>query len=176
MTLFAIIDILAAVPIIISLKKRSGKIESAKASFASLALMVTFLFLGEELLKIIGIDISSFAIAGSFVIFMVAIEMVLGLTLFKEEVSDTGSIVPLAFPMIAGAGTMTTLLSLKSQFATQNIIVAIVVNVVLIYLVIKNSSVIEKLIGDQGLVVMRKAFGILLLAMAIRLFRTNSGF
>ena len=175
MTLFAIIDILAAIPMIISLGKKSGKLESAKASVASMVLMIAFLFLGEQLLKFVGIDISSFAIAGSLIIFIVAMEMILGLALFKEELSDSGAIVPLAFPMIVGAGTMTTLLSLKSQFSTQNIIVAIVINVIVIYLVIKNSSRIEKLIGDQGLVVMRKVFGIVLLAIAIKLFRANSG-
>jgi len=175
MTLFAIIDILAAIPIIITLKQKSGRIESTKASLAAMVLMVTFLFLGEELLNVMNIDIASFAIAGSIIIFIVAMEMILGMNFFKEEISDSGSIVPLAFPMIAGAGTMTTLLSLKSQFDTQNIIVAIIINVFLVYLVIKNSSRIERLIGDQGLVIMRKAFGIILLAIAIKLFRTNSG-
>lgn len=174
-TLFAIIDILAAIPMIISLKEKSGKIESAKVSFASMTLMIGFLFLGEEMLRIMGIDFASFAIAGSMIILIIAMEMILGMTLFKEEITDSGFIVPLAFPMIVGAGTMTTLLSLRSQFAIQNIIVAIVINVVVIYLVIKNSSWIEKFIGDHGLVVMRKAFGIFLLAIAIKLIRANSG-
>jgi multiple antibiotic resistance protein len=176
MILFAIIDILGTIPIIIDLRKRAGHIESEKASFTVLVLMIGFLFVGEELLKIIGLDISSFAIAGSLVIFIIAMEMILGIQFFKEDdIPTTVSIVPLAFPLIAGAGTMTTLLSLKSQYATTNIIVGIVLNTIIVYVVLKNVQLLEKMLGKTGLGVLRKAFGVILLAIAIKLFRSNSG-
>lgn len=176
MILFAIIDILGTIPIIIDLRQRAGHIESEKATFTVLILMIVFLFVGEELLKVIGLDISSFAIAGSLVIFIIAMEMILGIKVFKEDdIPSTVSIVPLAFPLIAGAGTMTTLLSLKSQYATANIIVGIVLNTVIVYVVLKNVQLLEKMLGKTGLGVLRKAFGVILLAIAIKLFRSNSG-
>jgi multiple antibiotic resistance protein len=174
MILFAIIDILGAIPIIIELRQRAGHIQSEKASIAVLVLMIAFLFGGEELLSIIGLDVSSFAIAGSLVIFIIAMEMILGVKFFKEEISDTASIVPLAFPLIAGAGTMTTLLSLKSQYQTQNIIAGIALNTLFVYIVLKNVKWIEKLLGNTGVNILRKAFGIILLAIAIKLFRSNT--
>lgn len=175
MVLFAIIDILGAIPIIIGLRKKAGHIESEKASIVAMILMIVFLFAGKSLLGVIGVDVASFAIAGSFVIFAIAMEMVLGLTLFKDEAPETVSIVPLAFPLIAGAGTMTTLLSLKTEYATQNIIVGIIVNMLFVYFVLKNTARLEKLFGKTGLNILRKAFGIILLAIAIKLFRTNTG-
>lgn len=175
MVLFAIIDILGSIPIIIELRKKAGHIESEKASIVAMVLMIVFLFAGKTLLSVIGVDVASFAIAGSFVIFALAMEMVLGLTLFKEEAPKTVSIVPLAFPLIAGAGTMTTLLSLKTEYATQNIIVGIIVNMLFVYFVLKNTVRLEKLFGKTGLNILRKAFGIILLAIAIKLFRTNTG-
>ena len=175
MILFAIIDILGSIPIVISLRNKAGHIQSEKASLVALVLMILFLFAGEALLKIIGLDVSSFAIAGSIVIFIIAMEMVLGFDFFKEEVPETVSIVPLAFPLIAGSGTLTTLLSLKSEYATQNIIVGIVVNMIFVYIVLKNTAHLEKLFGITGLHILRKAFGIILLAIAIKLFRTNTG-
>lgn len=175
MVLFAIIDILGAIPIIIELRKKAGHIESEKASIVAMILMIVFLFAGKTLLSIIGVDVSSFAIAGSFVIFIIALEMVLGLTIFKEDAPETVSVVPLAFPLIAGAGTMTTLLSLKSEYATQNIIVGIVVNILFVYFVLKNTNRLEKLFGKTGLHILRKSFGIILLAIAIKLFRSNTG-
>jgi len=176
MILFAIIDILGTIPIIIDLRQRAGHIESEKASFTVLVLMIVFLFVGEELLKVIGLDISSFAIAGSLVIFIIAMEMILGIKFFKEDdIPTTVSIVPLAFPLIAGAGTMTTLLSLKSQYDTANIIVGIVLNTMIVYVVLKNVQLLERLLGKTGLNVVRKAFGVILLAIAIKLFRSNSG-
>jgi multiple antibiotic resistance protein len=174
MILFAIIDILGAIPVIIELRQRAGHIQSEKASIAVLVLMVVFLFTGNELLSIIGLDVSSFAIAGSLVIFIIAMEMVLGVKFFKEEMPETVSIVPLAFPLIAGAGTMTTLLSLKSQYQTQNILVGIVVNTLFVYLVLKNVKWLEKLFGKTGINILRKAFGVILLAIAIKLFRSNT--
>ncbi|PTQ94065.1 multiple antibiotic resistance protein [Mucilaginibacter yixingensis] len=174
MILFAIIDILGAIPVIIELRQRAGHIQSEKASIVVLVLMVIFLFVGDELLNVIGLDVASFAIAGSLVIFIIAMEMILGIRFFKEEMPEAVSIVPLAFPLIAGAGTMTTLLSLKSQYQTQNILVGIIVNTVFVYLVLKNVKWLERLFGKTGIMVLRKAFGIILLAIAIKLFRTNT--
>ncbi|HET8829958.1 MAG TPA: MarC family protein [Pelobium sp.] len=176
MVLFAIIDILGSIPLIIDLRRKAGgHIQSEKATLVSLLLMLIFLFLGEALLQIIGLDVSSFAIAGSIVIFIIAMEMVLGINFFKEEIPETISIVPLAFPLIAGAGTMTTLLSLKAEYATVNIIIGIFVNMIFVYAVLKNSLWIEKLFGPTGLHILRKAFGIILLAIAIKMFRNNTG-
>jgi len=174
MILFAIIDILGAIPVIIELRQRAGHIQSEKASIAVWVLMVAFLFAGNGLLNIIGLDVSSFAIAGSLVIFIIAMEMVLGVKFFKEEMPETISIVPLAFPLIAGAGTMTTLLSLKSQYQTQNILVGITLNTLFVYLVLKNVGWLERLFGKTGISILRKAFGIILLAIAIKLFRSNT--
>lgn len=175
MILFAIIDIIGSIPVVIELRKKAGYIQSEKATVVSLILMIIFLFLGTQLLKFIGLDVASFAIAGSFVIFFIAMEMILGVNFFKEEVPETISIVPLAFPLIAGAGTMTTLLSLKSEYATQNILVGIILNMVFVYFVLKNVVWLERLLGKSGLNVLRKAFGVILLAIAIKLFRTNTG-
>lgn len=175
MILFAIIDILGSIPVVIQLRQRAGHIQSEKASIVVMVLMIAFLFIGEGLLNIIGLDIPSFAIAGSIVIFIIAMEMVLGINFFKEDMPDSISIVPLAFPLIAGAGTMTTLLSLKSEYATQNIIVGIILNVIFVYIVLKNTARLEKLFGKTGLNILRKAFGIILLAIAIKLFRNNTG-
>jgi multiple antibiotic resistance protein len=174
MILFAIIDILGAIPVIIELRQKAGHIQSEKASIAVLVLMVGFLYAGNGLLSLIGIDLSSFAIAGSLVIFFIAMEMILGIKFFREEMPETVSIVPLAFPLIAGAGTMTTLLSLKSQYQTQNIVVGIVLNTLFVYLVLKNVQWLEKLLGKTGVGILRKAFGVILLAIAIKLFRSNT--
>lgn len=175
MILFAIIDIVGAIPIIIQLRKKAGHIQSEKASIVASILMVLFLFLGEQLLAIIGLDVKSFAIAGSLVIFIIALEMILGVNFFKDEIPDSVSIVPLAFPIIAGAGTMTTLLSLKSEYQTQNIIFGIIINMIFVYAVLKNTLRLENLLGKTGLNILRKAFGIILLAIAIKLFRHNTG-
>ncbi len=175
MILFAIIDILGSIPIVIQLRQKAGHIQSGKASLVALVLMILFLFIGEQLLKIIGLDISSFAIAGSFVIFFLAMEMILGVNFFKEEMPESVSVVPLAFPLIAGSGTLTTLLSLKSQYATQDIIAGIILNMIFVYIVLKNTARLEKLFGKAGLNILRKAFGIILLAIAIKLFRANTG-
>jgi multiple antibiotic resistance protein len=177
MILFAIIDIIGSVPVIIEMRRRAGHVESEKASIAVLVLMIAFLLIGENILDIIGLDVASFAIAGSLVIFIIAMEMILGIHLFKsdESLPSTVSIVPLAFPLIAGAGTMTTLLSLKSQYDTQNIIAAIIINTLFVYMVLKNVKWIEKLLGRGGIEILRKAFGVILLAIAIKLFRNNTG-
>jgi multiple antibiotic resistance protein len=173
MVLFAVIDIVGTIPIIIDLRKKVGHIESEKASLAAGIIMIVFLFVGEEILHLIGIDVKSFAVAGSFVLFFLALEMILGIRIYKEEESSSASIVPLAFPLIAGAGTMTTLLSLRSQFQTINIIIAIVLNIILVYAVLKSSAKIEKMLGKNGLGVIRKTFGVVLLAIAVKLFASN---
>ncbi len=175
MILFAIIDIIGTIPIVIELRKKAGHIQSQKASIVAWILMIAFLFAGEELLDLIGIDIKSFATAGSLVIFFIAIEMILGIKLFKEEISESVSIVPLAFPLIAGAGSMTTLLSLKSEYATPNIIIGITINMVFVYMVLKNTHHIERILGKSGIAVIRKAFGLILLATAIKLFKNSTG-
>lgn len=175
MILFAIIDILGSIPVVISLRNKVGHIQSEKASIVALLIMILFLFIGDEMLEIIGLDVSSFAIAGSVVIFIIAMEMILGINFFREDVPESASIVPLAFPLIAGSGTLTTLLSLKSEYATQNIIVGIILNICFVYIVLKNTIYLEKLLGKTGLNIMRKAFGIILLAIAIKLFRNNTG-
>ena len=173
MVLFAVIDIVGNIPIIIDLRKKVGQIESEKASITAGIIMIVFLFVGEELLNLIGIDVKSFAVAGSFVLFFLALEMILGIRIYKEEESSSASIVPLAFPLIAGAGTMTTLLSLRSQFQTINIIIAIILNIILVYTVLKSSAKIEKMLGKNGLGVIRKTFGVVLLAIAVKLFASN---
>ncbi len=173
MILFAVIDILGSIPIIIGLRKKVGHIQSEKASIVAAVIMVAFLFVGESILSLIGIDVNSFAVAGAFIIFFLAIEMVLGITLYKDDQPESASIVPIAFPLIAGAGTMTSLLSLRSEYAVENIIVAIIVNIIFVYLVLKSSQKIEKLLGKNGLNIIRKVFGVILLAIAVKLFATN---
>lgn len=175
MILFAVIDIVGSVPIIIDLRQKTGKIESEKATFVSLIIMVAFLFIGESILNLIGIDVNSFAIAGSFILFFLALEMILGIQLYKDDNPKTASIVPIAFPLIAGAGTMTALLSLRAEYAVQNIIVAIFLNMIVVYAVLKLSTKIEKILGTGGIAVLRKVFGVILLAIAVKLFRTNLG-
>lgn len=173
MVLFAVIDIVGSIPIIVDLRNKLGHIQSEKASIVALVIMVAFLFVGEEILKIIGIDANSFAVAGSFVLFFLALEMILGIRLYKEDSPSTASIVPIAFPLIAGAGTMTTLLSLRSQYDKINIILAIVINIIVVYVVLKSSAKIEKILGNNGLGVIRKVFGVILLAIAVKLFAGN---
>ncbi|HLT51609.1 MAG TPA: MarC family protein [Arenibacter sp.] len=173
MVLFAVIDIIGSIPIIINLRNKVGHIESGKASLVSAVIMIAFLFVGEEILKLIGIDVNSFAVAGSLVIFFLALEMILGITLYRDDHPQSASIVPIAFPLIAGAGTVTTLLSLRAEYHLSNIIVAIIINVIFVYFVLKSSSKIEKFIGENGLNVIRKIFGVILLAIAVKLFATN---
>ena len=157
------------------MRKKVGHIQSEKASIIAGVIMIFFLFIGENILSLIGIDVNSFAVAGAFVLFFIALEMILGITLYKDEESTmlTASVFPLAFPLIAGPGSLTTLLSIKSEFSTPNIIVAIIVNVLVIYLVLKTSGKIEKVIGSNGIQIIRKVFGVVLLAIAVKLFMSN---
>ena len=173
MVLFAVIDIVGTIPIVVDLRNKHGHIESEKASLVAAIIMIAFLFVGEGLLKLIGIDVHSFAVAGSFVLFFIALEMILGIRIYRDTEASSASIVPLAFPLIAGAGTMTTLLSLRSQYYTENILVAIVLNIILVYGVLKSSSKIETMLGKTGLGVVRKTFGVVLLAIAVKLFASN---
>lgn len=175
LVLFAVIDILGSIPIIIELRKKNGSIQSGKASLVAGAIMIIFLFLGESILGLFGLGIPSFAIAGAIVMFLLGMEMVLGLTIFKSDENDTGSasIVPLAFPIIAGAGTMTTLISLKAEYSNLSIISGIVVNVIFVYIVLKSSVWIEKKLGNAGANILRKVFGIILLAISIKMFKTH---
>jgi len=175
MVLFAVIDIIGSVPIIIDLRQKVGHIKSEKASVVAMILMILFLFVGESILHLIGIDVSSFAIAGSFILFFLALEMILGIKLYKDDIPETASIVPIAFPLIAGAGTMTSLLAMRAEYEVQNIIVAIIANIIVVYIVLKSSTYIEKVLGQGGIAVLRKVFGIILLAIAVKLFRTNFG-
>ena len=173
MVLFAVIDIVGTIPIIVDLRNKIGHIQSEKASIVAGVIMISFLFVGEEMLKFIGVDVKSFAVAGSIVLFFLALEMILGITLYKDEEPSTASIVPIAFPLIAGAGTMTTLLSLRAQYQSINIVTAILINIVIVYLVLKASAKIEKILGKNGLGVIRKVFGVILLAIAVKLFAGN---
>ena len=173
MILFAVIDIIGSIPIIVDLRSKVGHIQSEKASIVSAVIMIAFLFIGEKMLTLIGIDVNSFAVAGSLVIFFLALEMILGIQLYKDESPDTASIVPLAFPLIAGAGTLTTLLSIRAEYETINIVAAILINTVFVYAVLKSSKKIEKVLGKAGLGVIRKIFGVVLLAIAVKLFATN---
>lgn len=171
--LFAVIDIPGSIPIIVSLRKKVGHVQSEKATIVAGIIMIVFLFVGESILNLLGVDVQSFAIAGSFVIFFLALEMILGITLYKEESPSTASIVPIAFPLIAGAGSMTSLVSLQAEFDNINIIIAIVANMIVVYAVLKNTERLERILGTGGLSVLRKVFGIILLAIAVKLFFTN---
>lgn len=175
MILFAVIDIVGSLPVLLDLQNRLGTIDSRQATLVSGAIMVVFLFLGQSILAVIGIDVSSFAIAGSFIIFFLALEMILGVKFYKEDTAATASVVPIAFPLIAGTGTLTTLLSLRAEYHSENIIVAILLNLVFVYLVLKNIFRLERILGPGGINILRKVFGIILLAIAVKLFRTHAG-
>jgi multiple antibiotic resistance protein len=174
MILFAVIDVIGSIPVIIGLKQKVGELNANKASLASLGIMIVFLFVGEYILNLIGIQVEYFAIAGSFVLFFLAMEMILGIRLYKDEVPATASVVPLAFPLLAGTGTLTTLLSMRAEYAVLTIIIAIVINVVIVWVVLKNISRLEKLLGPGGVAILRKVFGVVLLALAVKLFMTHA--
>lgn len=173
MILFAVIDIIGSIPIIIDLRKKAGHIQSEKATVVAGILMIAFLFVGKEILNLIGIDVNSFAVAGALILFFLALEMILGIQLYKDDAPETAAVVPLAFPLIAGAGTMTSILALRAEYATVNIIAAIIINIIFVYIVLKSSGKIENFLGKQGINVIRKIFGVILLAIAVKLFATN---
>ena len=173
-TLFAIIDMLGNIPILITLREKIGDIEAWKAALVSGVLMILFLFLGDRFLGVLGVDLPSFALAGSILIFIMGLEMTLGIDIFKSETDGkTGSIVPVAFPLIAGSGTLTTIMSLKTQFDDWTILVGILLNLGFIYLVIRLLNPLERLLGKGGLTVIRKFMGVILLAIAVKIFKTN---
>jgi multiple antibiotic resistance protein len=179
-TLFAVIDIVGSVPMLISLKEKQGGIHAWKVTLISGALMVLFFFIGKPFLNVLGVDIKSFAVAGSIVIFILGLEMVLGIEFFKPEKGvSSGTIVPIAFPLIAGSGTLTTIMSLKATFERTDkneymILVAILVNLIVIYIVLRSLNLIEKALGKAGLMAVRKFFGVILLAIAVKVFATNA--
>lgn len=176
MILFAVIDIIGSLPIVVKLKANAGgSIESGKASIVAGIIMILFLFLGEKILQFIGIDAASFGIAGAFILFFMALEMVLGINLFKEDenTAKTASIVPLAFPMIAGAGSMTSILSLRAEYESVNIAIAIILNIAFVFLVLKMSGWFEQKLGKSGIAIIEKVFGIILLAIAVKLFTSG---
>lgn len=173
-TLFAVIDMLGSAPVLISLKaKMGGEIRTLQATLASGALMVLFLFVGKQFLNLLGLDVKSFAVAGSIVIFIIGLEMVLGLEFFKADNAKSGSVVPIAFPLIAGSGTLTTIMSLKANYDDVNILIGILINCVIIFLVLGSLKWIERALGPNGLLVVRKFFGVILLAIAVKIFGTN---
>jgi len=174
-TLFAVIDMLGSVPVLVSLKEKfGGHIKSTQATLVSAGLMILFLFLGKEFLKLLGLDVKSFAVAGSIVIFILGLEMVLGMEFFKPDPkAKGGSVVPVAFPLIAGSGTLTTIMSLKANYGDVNILIGILINCVVIYLVLKSLKWIEKALGPSGLAVVRKFFGVILIAIAVKIFGSN---
>ncbi len=177
MILFAVIDIIGSIPIIISLRDKVGHIQSERASLVAAVLMIVFLFLGERILNLIGINVHEFAVAGALILFFLALEMILGITLFKEEDGENSarlaSVFPLAFPLLAGPGSLTTLLSLRAEYQIENIIIAVLINITFIYIVLKTSRKIQRVIGKNGIIIIRKVFGVILLAIAIKLFTSN---
>jgi multiple antibiotic resistance protein len=177
MILFAVIDIVGSLPVIISLREKVGHIQSEKASIIAAVLMIVFLFIGEQILNLIGINVNEFAVAGSLILFFLALEMILGVTLFKEEEGSNSpklaSVFPIAFPLLAGPGTLTTLLSLRAEYYIENIIIAVIVNIIFIYIVLKTSGKIQRFLGKNGVIILRKIFGVVLLAIAVKLFISN---
>lgn len=173
--LFSVIDIIGSVPFIILIKQREGRIQTEKATIISAALMVGFLYLGQSILTLFGLDVASFAVAGAIVIFIVAMEMILGITLIKDDpdAKGSGSIVPLAFPLIAGAGTLTTILSLRAVYQETNVLMGILVNLIFVYIVLRSSSWLERVVGKSGFAVLRRVFGVILLAISVKIFKTN---
>ncbi|MFA7686928.1 MAG: MarC family protein [Moheibacter sp.] len=174
--LFAVIDILGGLPILVNIRSRVGYIESEKATIAAGIILISFLFFGTQILSFIGIDVQSFAVAGAFVLFVIALELILGIQIHRDIAPESASIVPIAFPLIAGAGSLTTVLSLRSEFGDVNIIIAIILNMVIVYLVLKNAGRLEKLLGPGTMSVLKKVFGIILLSIAIKLFSSNIGY
>lgn len=173
-TLFAVIDIVGSVPVLISLKEKLGHIDAGKATIASGVLMILFFLFGEPFLQLLSVDVHSFAVAGSIVIFVIGLEMILGVEFFKSEKdTKTGSLIPIAFPLIAGSGTLTTIMSLKANYAGGSILAGILINLIVIYIVLRSLSYIERILGKAGLMVVRKFFGVILLAIAVKIFKAN---
>jgi multiple antibiotic resistance protein len=175
MVLFAVIDIVGSIPVLMDVKRKSGDIHPGRASLVALGIMLAFLFIGEGIITFLGVDVNSFAVAGSFVLFFMALEMILGIELFKTDPTTmkTATIVPVAFPLIAGAGSMTSIISLRAEFEQLNIMIAIIINMAIVFIVLKNLGRLERILGEGGIAVLRKVFGIILLAIAVKLFASN---
>ncbi len=173
--LFAVIDILGSLPILVNIRSRVGFIESEKATVVAGLIMISFLFFGTKILKFIGIDVESFAVAGAFVIFIIALELILGIQIHRDSTPESASIVPIAFPLIAGAGSLTTVLALRAEFGDINIIIAIILNMIIVYLVLRYAGKLEKMLGPGIMSVFKKVFGIILLSIAVKLFVSNIG-
>ena len=173
--LFDVINIIGSIPIIISLREKVGHIESEKASLVAGVIMIAFLFVGKNILNLIGIDVNSFAVAGSLIIFFIALEMIMGISIYKNDVPETASIIPIAFPIIAGPGSLTTLLSLRAEFELVNIILAVLFNIAIVFLILKSTKIMSKILGKSGIAIIQKVFGIILLSIAVKLFATNVG-
>lgn len=174
MVLFAVVDIFGSIPLIIKLKDEVGEIHALRTTVVAFGLMVTFLFLGESILNLFGVQVEAFAVAGAFILFAMSLEMILGVRLFRDEVSGkTASIVPLAFPIIAGAGTMTSIISIRAEFYEINIAIGILLNSIVVFIVLKLTRVIEKILGEGGVAILKKVFGIILLSIAVKLFSSN---
>lgn len=173
--LFSVIDIIGSIPFIILIRRREGRIYAEKATLIAAVLMIVFLYLGQSILKLFGLDVASFAVAGSIVMFIIAMEMILGITLIKDDpnAKGTGSVVPIAFPLIAGAGTLTTILSIRAVYAKVNILIGIVLNLIIVYIVLRWSNWLERVIGESGFAVLRRVFGVVLLAIAVKIFKSN---
>jgi multiple antibiotic resistance protein len=175
-TLFAVIDIVGSIPLLIAMKEKSGAIKSLKVTLISGGLMILFLFLGKPFLQLLGLDVKSFAVGGSIVIFLLGLEMVLGHEIFKgDKNAQSGAVVPIAFPIIAGSGTLTTIMSLKANFEEAYILGGILVNLIIVFLVLKSLNFIERMLGPGGLLAVRKFFGVILLAIAVKIFSSNIG-
>lgn len=177
MIIFAVIDILGSIPFILNIKQKTGEINANKASLVALGIMLAFLFLGEAVILFLGVDVSSFAVAGAIIMFFMSLEMILGVTLFQHDAKSmkTAAIVPVAFPLIAGAGSMTSIISLRAEFAQINIALAIIINMAFVFMVLKMTGRIERFLGEGGIAVLQKVFGIILLSIAIKLFSSNVG-
>ena len=175
MVLFAVIDIIGSIPVLVDVKQKAGDIHAGRATLVALGIMLAFLILGERIIGFLGVDVNSFAVAGSFVLFFMALEMVLGIELFKQDARamKTATIVPVAFPLIAGAGSMTSIISLRAEFSQINIALAILINMVLVFMVLRNLARLERFLGEGGIAVLQKVFGIILLAIAVKLFTSN---
>jgi|SRR5690554_353820 len=173
--LFAVIDILGSIPIFVNIRNKVGHIQSEKATIVATIIMISFLFFGTKILSLIGIDVESFAVAGAFVIFIIAVEMILGIEINKTSNPESASIVPIAFPLVAGAGSLTTVLTLRAEFHDINIIIAIILNMIIVYVVLKNAGALERILGPGLMSVLQKVFGVILLSIAVKLFVSNIG-
>lgn len=175
MVLFAVIDIIGSIPIILGLREKVGHLNSGRASIIAAVVMIVFLFIGESILNLIGVNLSEFAVAGSFILFIIAMEMILGVSLFKDAdtTPNVATVFPLAFPLLAGPGSLSTLIFLRAEYFVENIIIAILMNAVIVYVVLKSSSRLERFLGKNGIVIIQKVFGVILLAIAVKLFTSN---